>query len=237
VKNIACSKDFYGLDDLPEGDIPTALARLIRTESIADLSQEERIRISYLASYLMIRTKYSREKMDQMLNGVVQKIIPNLQLGVKSSEYIFNWTNEGFKNYIATALPELAEVIFHMKWFLSVNNVGIPYWTSDNPICRENDIPAKPGFSNLGLRCRGIQIHLPISPTLYLHFLDPERFSNFPNVMDFFDEEVVVHHNYLQVYTSENQIYSKDSNFSLATEIIRKIPQLKLGSGISMKVL
>lgn len=236
IKNIANNKNFYGFNDISEGNTPNVLKKIIQDESLGILSDEEKMSISIFASLLMVRTNHERMMMDQMLNGVMQRIIPHLHLSSKASDYIFNWTNEGFRSYIAKSVPELASVVYTMKWFLSVNNTDLPFWISDSPICKENNCIPPQGLSNLGLRCRGIQVHLPISPTLILHFLDPERFFKVPNIMDFFDEEVVIHYNYLQVYNSVRFIYSANADFSFAKIVIEKLPDLKRGSGISMMV-
>jgi hypothetical protein len=236
INNMAHSKNFYGFKDISEGNTPNALKKIIQNESLGILSNEEKMSISIFASLLMVRTNHERMMIDQMLNGVMQRIIPHLNLSNNASDYIFNWTNEGFTSFIAKSVPELASVVYEMKWLLSVNNTDLPFWTSDSPICRENNCIPEQGFSNLGLRCRGIQVHLPISPILTLHFLDPERFFIPSNVSDFFDEEVVIHYNYLQVYNSVRYIFSANADFSLAKKVIEKLPDLRKGSGISMQV-
>ncbi len=236
IKNIACEKNFYGTKDIIECNAANAIKKIIRNESLGILSDSEKKDISNFASLLMVRTEHHRMMLDQMLNGVMHRITPQLQPSDNISNYDFKYTSDGFIEFINNSIQTLSKIIVGMKWFLIINNTDIPFWTSDNPLCLENELKPKPGFSNMGLACRCIQVHLPLNSNISLHFLHPMEFSTLPDIMDLFDEQGSIHENFLQVYNSKRCVYSESNNFLLARQVLYVHPELKDGSGISMVV-
>lgn len=236
IRNIALEKNFYGDIDIKEGEANIAFNKIFKDESLGILSENERKSISDFAALMMIRTKQSRIDLSKGLTGSMHKIGKHLISNDDISKYEFKVTSNGHLEFIKKSTNEFSKRIMKLKWLLVINNTNLPFWTSDHPLTRENKLKQKPGFSNLGLACRGIQVHLPISSKFTISFIDPNEFSILPENFDLFDEEGVRYDNFLQVYNSQRYIYSDVNDFLLAKQILYVHPELKDGSGISLKV-
>ena len=126
-----------------------------------------------------------------------------------------------FKN-----VPQFAEILLQMKWILFINRTPMPFWSSDHPINRFNLVDAKP-YGNLGLLCKGIEIHFALSPNVILSFCDPLIYKLLPNRYEIKDIQNVIFENWLQVAHSTGYIFSNDNDFSLAEKILRDNPSLR----------
>lgn len=121
-------------------------------------------------------------------------------------------------------VPEYAAIVAtQMRWLLLLNQTDMPYWTSDHPVNRYNDISTGPG--KLGLLSRGIEIHVPLSPRVSISFCDPEVSRGFPNRCQA-DARIVEFLNHLQVKGSMRWVFSNKSGFSLARRMIAEDPLL-----------
>jgi hypothetical protein len=59
-----------------------------------------------------------------------------------------------------------------LSWHLCVNDTDTPFWTSDNPCAKYNELKPNPGEGNLGLQCKGFQLHFPLTSRLLLVMLN-----------------------------------------------------------------
>jgi len=139
-------------------------------------------------------------------------------------------------------IKELGEDFYNKKWILLVNDTEIPFWTSDNPVVRFNPLNLDP-YPNTGLISWGIQIYFPLSSSLCLCMLDPERYSSFKKIEKIDPENVqqninkvekmsikiedVIFLNSLQVKECYRQIYSKIDDFELAEKMVKEDPSIK----------
>lgn len=110
-------------------------------------------------------------------------------------------------------------------------------YLSDNPISRYNSIQV-PGRGNLGLNCRGIELHLPISSGLDLWMLCPSLWAGYAPQDDAairrggplpLNAGNVEHLNALQVGGAERYLFSCNNDFTLVREMLRDHPELKSG--------
>jgi hypothetical protein len=119
-----------------------------------------------------------------------------------------------------------AKIMGAMKWILLINQTKLPYWSSDHPINRHNDIDHSP-YGSLGLASKGIQIYFPLSTKVNLLLCDPFLFGFLPKKLLVTNEDNIIFQNYLQVLWSTRHIFSINDNFDLAKQIISEHPELK----------
>ncbi len=113
-----------------------------------------------------------------------------------------------------------------MKLSLFKNRTERPFWTSDHPVNRYNQIDARP-HGNLGLQSKGITMYFPLTPKLSLCLCDPNVYGWLPSKYEIVDAENVMHQNSLQVYYSTRYVFSDSKDFSFAEKITRENPLLK----------
>jgi hypothetical protein len=241
LKNVACESGFYdfkedihqelekGLSKL-ENRFKVALNKLLETEDIDCLSSLDRLHISYLTVIQELRTREFRTRLldsFRLLRGEITK--QRLWLvSFQQQELESLCTEEGVKPLHLSLFedaPEFAEILVNMKWALLINQTSIPYYSSDHPVNRYNPIDKSPR-GNLGLLCKGIEIHFPISPKITLCVGDPTICNSFPSRYEISDPNSVAFQNYLQVYGSKQYLFSNNKDFSVARNIIKDYPKL-----------
>lgn len=105
----------------------------------------------------------------------------------------------------------------------------------------------RPGRGNLGLKSRGIEIYLPISPRLSLHvvcpivsnaaLLTPEVAKSFSDAISDIRpmqqrKENVEFNNSLQVISAERFVYARyREHLEMPLDMLKTNPELRAGSG------
>lgn len=206
--------------------------------------------MSLFLAIQFIRTKYNRE-----LSGTIIKKIRKFlyekygQIGNDLEKYLNNAISKEDmeKSHLNQFSPNnifnFSKMFLLKKWILLVNKTDIPFWTSDNPIVPLNPFNSYP-YGNGGVISSGTKLYFPISTELCLCLLDPEIYRSYIrleridpyytllNVMKaekylITDISHVLFQNSLQVKGSFREFYSKNSDFGLAKEMIKKDPKLK----------
>lgn len=122
-------------------------------------------------------------------------------------------------------INEQAAILCEKIWIVGINITSQPFYTSDNPVVKYGHL------EHFGLASKGIEIAFPITPKLILILRDPEMFSGEFLAHNHFhfisDEENVIYYNSLQVQQSYRNVFSKEENFDLAKEIVKKEPHLR----------
>ncbi len=142
---------------------------------------------------------------------------------------------------------ELAPQFLNKSWLLNRTPPDSSFYISDNPIVRKNYHPPSPLMGNNGLACPGIQIHMPLSPTITLSFIcetlvepfrEHKKTKMAPDasipLLDAIDSgqpllierENVVHLNSLQVAHANRFIFASTDDFSLVNEMLESNPEL-----------
>lgn len=148
---------------------------------------------------------------------------------LKSDRLIFPTpTEDDTKEFQARFLIDMTDfftnTLLKMKWILVSNQTNMPFWTSDNPIVRYN--PHKSELvGNLGLESPGIQLHIPISPTLAIIICDPFEYADIASELPA-PAPSVDFNNSGQVIYARQYVFSPNDNFDLAHDMIRKDPEL-----------
>lgn len=239
MEDVAREKYFY--DTMPgdgnvektlaelESKIVVAYRKLISVKDILKLNLNER---EYLATFAIVqefRTMEWRAALKD-LSLQTKHRLSKYKLSDKLKTELEEVSKPDFHKELQLKFlmgtSEFIEMLFGMKWILIENRTKMPFWTSDHPVSRYNPIDKSP-LGNLGLLCEGIQMYLPLTPSLSLCFCDLVNYFTFPDRMIADKVENVVFQNSLQVRSSMRSIYSCNDDFSLAKEILEEHPDLR----------
>jgi hypothetical protein len=237
VKNIASETYFYdtrqdveqktekGLGQL-EALFEAVITKLISSEDLAALTSKQRLLMSYFVVTQELRTREHRAMLEDMHKQTLAELSKR---GVpKESLEKVELTKEQIKSWHISELsdvPDYANIVNTMKWILFVNRTSMPFWCSDHPVNRFNYIDARP-YGNLGLLCRGIEIHCSLSPTISVSVCDPTAYYSLPNKYEIQDIRNTEFLNWLQVYYSTRYVFSDKDDFSLVQKILEENPSL-----------
>lgn len=238
IENIGCEKYFYDTEEdvnqliekklgQYENQFNGAYGKILKNENLKGLSTQEKECMTYFIASQLLRTKEERIKTEDLVKQIKKQLYNKAAAQLKK-ELDEAEKAESIRNGHIVSLiyhvPELAQIISKMKWVLFKNITTIPFWTSDNPITRNNELDFTP-FGNLGLLNRGIEVHFPLSTELSLILLDPTEYGYFPNYDELCDEQNVIFENHLQVKFSTIHIFSSEDDFSLANKMLKGQPE------------
>lgn len=115
----------------------------------------------------------------------------------------------------------------NMWWVLVENKTKKPFWTSDNPVVRDNEYDLSP-YGSVGNLSPGLKVYFPLSPNVMLALYDPLTYSEEINFFpkQIYDEDVIRFFRDLQVVESSRQIYSPTNVFNQAIERIHETPEV-----------
>lgn len=233
--DIATKSDYYGgeYEGMPsletafsqlEGSHAIAIQNLIEKQDYYQLSFEHKLAVCEFIAFQYLRTEESRKGIkhitEEAYNLVGSKIMPeNLKIGLTEMGSIHQHLN------IMSDYRRLALLFLHMKFSVFLNRTTIPFWTSDNPVSKQNEYDRNP-YGNLGIVNEGIEIHLPLTPTLCLYALDPTVFDE-PNFKEVCTKQHVIRENFLQLSYSTRFVYSNTSRFHIITSMLKNNPELR----------
>ncbi|MDE2590895.1 MAG: DUF4238 domain-containing protein [Patescibacteria group bacterium] len=235
-ENVAAKSDFYGgeYEGIPsletvfsqlEGNHAIAMRTLIEKQNYYKLPHEQKLAICEFLAFQYLRTEESRKGItrltEEAYNLLGAKIIPE-NLKVKLTE------KGSIDMHLKTMTDyrRLAVLFFNMKFAIFLNKTEIPFWTSDNPISKQNEYDTNP-YGNLGIVNKGIEIHLPLTPTLCLYALDPTLFCHIPDLQKVLTKQHVIRENFLQLRYSTRFVYSNTNRFHLITSMLKSNPHLR----------
>ncbi len=240
ISKIGCESYFYDISvDVDqkfekilsdkERKFSVAYHKLIRKRNLKRLSTKERRSIAELVALQELRTKEYREMLRNIVRGTNEALLGKGKLSEELKKQLEeDNTEDSIKSMQIKSIQEnisnYGTIISKMNWILLENITHIPYWTSDHPINRYNDVDMSP-YGNLGFLSTGIQIFFPLTPRLALAFCDPEKFRYLPE-FERNDLEGVTFQNSLQVNRSTRHIFCNLDDFSLAEKILEENPSL-----------
>ena len=181
IGNVVVERGFY---DFPESEqsLEPVLAELEANTSVAVRKLLEARRLDaltggealWLATFVgtqHLRAKNFREAARALNNAITEGV---RRLG-GDPDRVKGW--KPFKNdedvkvfsflMFAKANRELSETLFAKQWVLFETTAANPFWLSDNPVALHNDRNFGP-YGNIGFKVPGIQVYLPLAPTLLL---------------------------------------------------------------------
>ena len=215
-----------------EGKASTVISDIIRTESIAELSNEARATLCAFAAFQSVRTPEFRNSRYYTIQSMLDELVR--QMGVTDWRIV-----EDSKSAHLASIPDGVDTVgLHLSQMgtcLIKNNTDVPLWTSDNPIVRYNGLTGK-----LGAGSPGVQFYLPLSPKLLLMFYDGtyidllndaagdagiakrrvwERKQTVLETVNM-DKASVIRANRLQTIYSTGSIYSNKPDFDMIEEFL-----------------
>lgn len=241
IRNIAAENYFYDTDHDAEQEVEKILGefegscnisyeKLLQTEDLNSLSQEEKIAIAYFLAVQLVRTKEYREGYKHNINGLYELLSKENMTKELRQQFEEAIQEKAIKsNHIQMLIefpPQLASILMKKKWCLIENKTTLPNWTSDHPITMYN--PRNFGsMGNLGLDVPGIQIFFPLNPRLYLAIVDPVDYAHHEDKIISTDIENSKFHNHQQLARCNKHIFSLDEDFSLADQLLKERPYLR----------
>lgn len=193
----------------------------------------------------------------ELIDGAMSFILKQFKI----TDWTLKLKNEGIKGFHTESILEsfikISDILLNeMSWKLLVNETEIAFWTSDNPCASYNELESELYKGSLGLKCKGFQLHIPLSYKLLLILMNPDvKISDLskaksiknkefkkgishiseesdanlvdllPNKISVRKKEGVEFENELQITSSTQFIFSKDSNFELAHTWLGKHPR------------
>ena len=233
-KKVAWEDNFYTLTDADalkmenglkgvEGKASSVIKHIINTESLQGLSVSDLASLLTFVALQTVRTSQFRnitvgcqQLPFQALGGL--QFLPNAK-DTPPKDIPKDKQNVTYHaKSILSGFEFVLESLEHMKRTVLVNDTSIPFWTSDNPVVRYNNI-----YGGSRPDTIGSQITLPLSPRIMLAFYDPtydrlvRSASNgrytYGGVMHTVVREDVIDYNQLQFKFATRFVYSSRSLF------------------------
>jgi len=174
-----------------ESKIAPSLEKLIFHLNPNILSGEERFQISTFFSLLLSRNPRHRELHKQMIEGVKKKVgekmTPEFEKKITLSA---DELKLSMFRIIKIYLDEVSPIFYNFKWSVGLGNFFARIHTSDNPLVRYN--PKSDKFrSTLGLLCEGIQLILPLTPSICLFMYHAKDYPDMKTFFNFNEENAL----------------------------------------------
>jgi hypothetical protein len=258
TRNVASETGFYDIQigdevfsfDPEMGRIENAnfgaIESIVTSRSLSPLTELDQWKLAYYFAVQTMRTRAARDMFSQMETGL-KEALPSKNLDESQMPPGFFMDEDQLKASSLSNLElafGLAPHLLSKHWLLDAPPEGEGFFISDNPVVRRNANPS-PGFlSNTGFACPGMQVYMPLSPTLTLCLLCDTLISELRElrdsslspvpILDALDSrdtvpvlsETVMHQNSLQVAQSTRFLFSSTGDFSLVEEMLTTNPEL-----------
>lgn len=184
VRNVASQRDYYNVPNIEDASLEPTLGvmeakasevvdRLLASESLKSLTADDRDALALFAAAQMNRTTHFEEVikfMTESLRDHLRKIGAAEEL-VQSSTRLSDDERKVLHLRNILQADKYAALLAQMDWCLMRTKATNPFWISDNPFLRHNSEDFGP-YGNLGLALPGMEIYLPLSPTITLAMFD-----------------------------------------------------------------
>jgi hypothetical protein len=182
IKNIAAENGFYNFKEKGVslsaeqnlGNLETITANLInrinKEETLANITDGEKIILSIFIAAQITRVKQTRIKLKKVSDDLV-KVFEKMGIDPNKVDGFSPFNEDEIKKLTILTLEESIKTftpyILDKAWMLFKAPESIDHFISDNPITLQNRNDFSP-YGNLGLAVRGIEIYFPISKKLSL---------------------------------------------------------------------
>ncbi len=240
-RRVAFKSNFYGpvidgkqplesvLSEL-EKEFSIAIREIIDKEDIHRISYENFRTFCRFVGLQYIRTDETRRKLEDAGNNLLHTMMrgkfPKLNDDIIKSSGLTDTGKLGIHLQLLKSYGTYAYIVSNMKFITILNRTEIPLWTSDNPVALRNECE-QPPFSNLGPMCKGIEIHIPITPKLMIMACDPYYFLDLPSVVEEHNEDQITKENLLQMNWSTRFLFSNSNEFHKSHEMLSSAPELR----------
>jgi hypothetical protein len=196
IRNLCGERNFYAaegangqvsieqaLSEL-EGQVDPVLQRILDEQSLANMTVEQRELLALFVAVQFMRVPMMHETQRHIVEAVQdrsQKVYPNAK-GLEEFGVLLkkNSIKLGAMKHIAESAVGYTRILSLHRWTLFRTSVQDPFWISDCPVVMHNDRKFGP-YGNIGLALPGIQIYMPLSPTLILTIWESSLVDDFRN--------------------------------------------------------
>ncbi len=184
VRNVASRRDYYNFPNVEDASLEPALGsmeanaaevvkRLLESESLNSLTSDDRGALALFAAAQMNRTTHFEEVIRFMTEGLRDHLrkMGSEEKFVLSSTRLSDEERKVLHLRHILKADKYAALLSRMDWCLMRTKAVNPFWISDNPLLRHNSEDFGP-YGNLGLALPGMEVYLPLSPTITLAMFD-----------------------------------------------------------------
>lgn len=229
IKETASKKYYYGEDGVVEdwfanleGVWNRIVSKIIETDEIPD-DIDDYLHLLLLISLSEMRAFKFGNAVNKMFEGMHRHIARfNGNTKVLGKQYDMSQHPISF---MLNHLVETADIYEMLSPLLIINEAKYDFITSDNPCVKYNQLFVGRNL-DYGLRHRGLQIFLPLSPRICLCFYDSSAYK-IPNkdskeIVKIYDAIQIREFNKLFLRNATQMIYFQDGrNHDNVTEIVR----------------
>jgi hypothetical protein len=187
IKGIVSSNGFY---DVTLGDGPVslepfltrvedraapAIQRIVSERSLTGVTEQDRKHLAIFCAVQFVRTQATRDEFQSAMDGFRAALVARGIDASQLSEMRPLSADQRKLMELKTVLDapdDYASDFLGKHWYLMTAIESDPFYIGDNPVVRQSE-SRTPEEAGLGLRCPGISISLPLSPTLCLGMIDP----------------------------------------------------------------
>lgn len=202
-------------------------------------SDEDKLWMSLFAAIQVVRTKYLRDRIEELTVKLPQvlssKIDPKLSESEDGEQLVIRANEDYVKLQHSSMILderricELAETLYNHIWVMCINKADKKFYTSDNPIGTIPHLYSEHG-DNCGFASEGVEVVFPISPELLIGMYDKKIFSKVFCDRQFHvisKAEEIEDYNRLQVYNSSRCIFSSMEDCALAESMCKQYPEIR----------
>ena len=218
IKHQACKDYFYSQDIAIENtfshfeeNASRIFNKILQENKLPPKTMEDYSRLLLFISVQYNRTQYARNDMLNIVDKIISLFGKDLSPRLKenfeqmSAHLKDNWIYE--KLYVA-----IIDIIFllDMKMKLIINKTGNDFIYSDNPVVFYNQFFEMKGRAEVGYQSAGLEIFLPISPSLCLILYDSGIYhmgKSQSDTIEVSNPEDIYNINHLQVLSAFSNIY------------------------------
>ena len=245
-----------------EAKAKTQFRRLLESDSLKVLSEEDRAILAVFFAIQFTRTRCYREQwraLPELLGDKLRRSALNCKEQTIIEEYIQPLDENQNKieavRSIINAPKDFAIHFANKIWILLKAERRTPFLIGDNPLALQNSMNMEP-YGNIGLAAQGIEIYFPLSPVRALALWCPSHEEMFQRAIIAnsrdplairqtvdaietgcplqFQPMNVINFNSLQIRFSERYIFSNIDDFSLAQEMVTSYPNLRFGPRVQI---
>ena len=171
-----------------DGRAAPILKSIIRHNSLSHLTEEDEDTILYFMALQINRGTAARNSHDDIITQFKARLIKSVGEENLPPEVTGMATPEQKKllniSTLFASLHDIVSVLRTRNLVLLRTMTGGKLLLGDNPITLYNSMPNDAMWSNLGLACEGIQIHMPLSPELAIALWCPTLLKEFQTAIE-----------------------------------------------------
>ncbi|MFU1859872.1 DUF4238 domain-containing protein [Sphingobacterium sp. NGMCC 1.201703] len=250
LKNQASKKFYYGKDgkiedyfSKIEGDFAKVLKNIQQTHTLPKRYSDDRSKYADDYSTLLLFVSCTFSRNPTVIEGITKMINKSFELLFSPDDYekyeIPEMEKEESLHLNLKNLFDLCRLMLDLEVKLILNNTQMPFIASDFPIALYNSYleRMKWPFGKTGFGAKGLQIFIPISPTLLICIFDPQIYkvgTRKANKIILSNEKDVIQFNALQYLNCiQNLYFDENLNDHMLSKIINYSSKFKRANEIN----